>query len=221
MNGVFKNRKFWLVAVAVAVACGLFAGNYALSQEENISRGDHDVTLTNYYALRQYVQAIRIPIARMVRTYNLDGKSLSQIDFSYPDDESYGDKPELEIFNPEGGGVPPLTSQEFQHSFARFSKTPRIIFTLGNKVRNKGSEQSDLIAVIPDIHSEVCQKIQDESHKANMERTSDVVLSIGQNLNLIAFPSEADERDVVVLPYDEGCIKTPDGYYYYQVLVER
>lgn len=219
MNGVFKNRKFWLVAVAVAVACGLFAGNYSLSQEEKENRGDHEVKLISSATLTQYPAGIAIAIQRIFVRNNLTEKDLYKVGFSSPEEPSFGDKPEFEIFSPKGGQMTPFNPEYYTDA----GENPVFLYTLGNKVKGAMTEKTDFLAIFPHPFYEICKQVNRESLKDNTNEVS--IPKVDRDPNLLKFPQEPIGAEIVELPEGVkstfGCVEAPSGLYFYQVLLPR
>lgn len=215
MIGIFKSRKFWLVAAALVLmaASGPFVSNYAMSQEKDISYGDREATLFNPNMIVGYVGSIKIGILRIQKKLNLDEIPVEKLDFSVPGSPEYGDHPEFEIFNPAGGQILYVTDPASLEYWKTYAEEFRVFFSLGNKVPGLGTEKSELIAIVPHMKKPSCEMINEWM---KLKSIPDV-----ERINTTAYPADLLPSELAVLPDTQGCVKTPDGYYYYQVLVER
>jgi hypothetical protein len=82
-------------------------------------------------------------------------------------------------------------------------------------VLGSGTEKSDLVAIMPHVREDMCKRI----YKKSFSGSEIPILNVIPNLT--SHPQEVAENELVILPAQNGCIKTPNGYYYYNVLFER
>lgn len=210
-----KNAKLWTGGsiLLLSMVGGLWLFGIHL-QQPYVSH-DVDVTLVSPSALPQYFQSISIPCWRIIKKYNLEGDDILLLDFSYPNDASYGDKPQYEVFNPLSGDATPPT--QINDIYKKYADNPQIIFTLGNKVEGLGSDKAEIVAIMPRVHEDICESI----HKKQVQGATLEIPTASSAPNLTPYPTIVDRENIYTLPSRHGCIKTPSGFYYYRALIER
>ena len=112
------NKKnmfdFKLLRKTVLVACCLLL--VACKQEQSQGENAKKSNLINSGYLSMYAAGVRTSIARVfvrnglevqkIKNWDIDEKNFYKLDFSIEGQDTYGDNPEYEVFNPEGGGEP-------------------------------------------------------------------------------------------------------------------
>lgn len=165
--------------------------------------------------------SIHTTTIRIFQEHSLTAKDIYKLDFSLPGDPTYGDNPEFEVFNPDANNHPGLPP-EF---IARFTDDPDpagFVFTIANKIYGAGTDETDLIAVFPNVKPEICEDIRKIS---NLGRISEYTDS-EQQINLTAFPDIPAVPPTIILPFKyentaNGCIRTKGGLYYVHTLYLR
>ena len=211
---ILRNRKFWLsMAIILMVACGLFVSNKVVGQGEVGTGGSADVTLINPAMVIGYVNDIKMGILRIQKKLGMSSIPLEKLDFSWPGESEYGVEPEFEIFNQLGGQIQPVTDSRALQYWEDYTDNFRFVFTLGNKVKGLGSEQTELVAILPKMKKQPCELI---NHQLNENEIPGIL-----KINLMPHPQEVPEDEVVELRSQYGCVETSEGYFYYHVLLER
>lgn len=146
---------------------------------------------------------------------NLGEVPVEKLDFSIPGSPGYGDHPEFEIFNPAGGQSTYVTDPRSLEYWKTYMDEFQIIFSLENKIPGLGSGKSELLAIAPKIKKYSCELINKNS--------GNQIIPELKKIGLTPHPQELPDTELVILPegQKDGCVKTLDGYYYYQILVER
>ena len=204
MAGVFKNRKFWLVAVVAVVACGLFAGNYALSQETKRKNQDGPDVI-NYDTINNLhirTSALASRIREMMAKNEVSQENLSELNFSFLEQGN--------VFHFDKGKQ---LSDALADVLHKHSGEDSYIYTLGNRVKSLGTEKTELIAIAPKFKESSCKDFHDVLEKP--------ITIMDRSPNLASLEQSVMENEIVELPYSAGCVSTPEGIFYYQVLVKR
>ncbi len=200
--------------------CGLWflAGKQKVQAESRGGAKINDFIFTG--RIPGGAQNIAIGIARTMKKNNLSVGDIHRLDFSWPGEPKYGDDPMLEVYSIEGGQLTPprVTEKDLKSSWNKYySESNRYIITLGNRAKDTGSDKTELMAILPKVREISCELI----NRVNDQPIESVTIPKIEKLNLTPHPVEVPEEDVITLPSRYGCIDTPDGYYYYHVLLER
>ncbi len=220
LMGVGENMK---IIKSVMLACGLAIvasgallwGGSVMSQEEKKSQtGDVEVNLVSSGRITNITVGIDAAIKRINIKNNLAETPIEKLDFSLPGDVAYGENPTFELFNPEGGQLDPILDLRSLKGWEDYSDSPKYIFTFGNRTKENGTDKSELMVILPNVKEAPCLLI-------NKNREQSFIPELSVNINLVPHPQEVPENEIVTLPNEEGCIKTPSGFYYYAVLRKR
>ena len=236
MNSRHKNQKgnvLFLILIAVALFAAL---SYAVTQSSR-SGGDagRETNILNSAQLTQYPNQIRTAILRLV----IDGRSMTSLEFNDPSDF---ETPANSVFHPEGGGA---VYQEAPSDMMDDGNPGVWSYNLEFEVPEIGITDAaslagnDLIAFLPGIRLEVCQRL---NHQGGVTAAvSDAPPVIGSDLSgtsagdygvnmddAYSVPStgialDNSAEDFTGKPF--GCFENGtagDGtYVYYHVLYER
>lgn len=235
-----KGNVLFLILIAVALFAAL---SYAVTQSSR-SGGDsgRETTILNSAQLSQYPNALRTALLRQV----IDGTTITAVRFNKPASFSDLTSNRLGVFHPEGGGA---VYQDASADFMADGIEGEWFFNMEFEVTNIGITNpaslngNDLIAFLPGVTVDVCQRINLEAGITNTITAAPPVsadLSGGSagdyDINMITFttdytlPSTAIELDSaagdLLDGHPFGCFQNggsaPDNeYVFFQVLNER
>ena len=187
------------------------------------------------WGIQKRIKTYRNSLHKIMKQNNIGLDKLYMIDFSIPGDVDHGDNPMYEVFSKENWitnegewGHEPGSREDFfwtsdgYNSFW-FLYTDQeqvgVLATLGNRVKGAGTEETDLLVVIPSFTKRACLV----SVYNVMQRIDGVPKFVPriEKISTVPFPKEPEESEIVSLDTSYGCYETPDGYYYYELLLER
>lgn len=187
--------------------------------KEDASAGAKETKIIGAGVLPGAAQSIAIGIAR-IEAKQGGSVDISQLDFSWPGELGYNEDPHFNIYSPEGGQIIPISDPRVLSYWNDYTEYPRFIVTLGNRVKNVGTEKSELMAILPKA-TEIACKVTIAFAEENKIPSKDVVIPKTERINITPHPQEVLEEEIVALPSKYGCVETPDGFFYYHLLVER
>lgn len=198
-----------------------FENQNKIERGANPTRGE-DPTIRAMNTLTGVASFIHSQVLRTVSKNNLGDRNLHQLDFSMPRDPDFGDNPELEVFNLKDEGSHLPFSNDFFLMTTGNPDHSGFIFTLANRIAGLGTSQSDLIAVLPNVRSDLCSRISTNSKHLQQEVYIDDI----QNIDLTSFPAEPITPNTIVTPILKtdtggGCIRTNDGFHYIHAIFKR
>lgn len=85
-------------------------------------------------------------------------------------------------------------------------KSPKLIPTIANRVKGAATDETDLIIVLAGVNNEACKASGLESQGS---------------IDMTPYPDLPSQPAKTELPGDKGCIKTPNGNYFYKLLRAR
>ncbi len=151
----------------------------------------------------------------LIHKKNSDDREISEkIDFERSSEGVKSDK-RFNVFSLEGGDVSYLDSEIIN----QIAPNSDFIFTKGNRVKKAGTELPEVLIVLPGVREKTCDYINER------RRRGDNVLSIPSEnvkINTDSYPDEVEKENIIELPFDPyGCLKTLEGNYFYQIIIEK
>jgi hypothetical protein len=217
------NVIFFILLGIVLIALVTAAVRSGGGEGENIDREQTAIAASQ---IRQYASELERGTAIILQS----GVSEADIRFAYPDAPSdYGDitvNPTRQVFDPKGGGVhyqkPPAGANGGETwEFYGQTHAPQV----GSPSR------SDLIAVLPDVAADICNKLNKMSgyNPATHPTDSGACVNSGASKRFgdatqyeDVSPNTMDENNFTVKPATEACVTCDDGkFYFYHVLIAR
>lgn len=192
---------------------------------------DRETLITNATRVKQYAQELERAVVFIIT----NGTSESDILFAHPDAPSdygnnYNVNPERQVFSPRGGGA------EYRTPPAGIQISPADWEFYGNtSPTDVGSAaRGDLIALLPDVTLEFCEKINemDGYDPVTPPDDSGTCINTGAAARFDGGTTYddattntfggANPMPAAVRPAMDGCIKCADGsYHYFHVLHAR
>jgi len=205
-----KGNALFLILIAVTLFAAL---SYAVTQS---GRGGSHVAsnesnLITSSQITQYPAGIRTGITRML----IRGASVSNLDFSSPQDAEYDSDPTNEVFHPSGGGV---VWQNVIPDTVTDIDNAEWVFTDDTTITYMATSEPDVVAMLTYVKEGVCAKINEsvtgDSSIPDANLSLSALVNGGQTL---------EGEDIDGQPF--LCISTSNGgdkiYVYYHVLVEQ
>ncbi|MAQ71511.1 MAG: hypothetical protein CL565_04875 [Alphaproteobacteria bacterium] len=193
---------------------------YALMQDD-VSSSDTSLEEMNvaYSQILQYQGELR----QAVQNIFDNGASETDIRFAHPsassDYGSIGNKPQFQVFSPEGGAAtyrtPPV---------AAGSVLPWLFSGRAN-MPGVGSQEMDLVAIIPDVSEKFCSYFNDKEGLSITPYPTDtgtclVPVVSGFRFNGVFAGNAVDKATFSKVPAPEACIHCEDnGKYYISVTI--
>jgi hypothetical protein len=205
-----QGNALFLILIAVILFAAL---SYAITQSNRSSGNAADETnLISSSTVTQYPSAIRTGITRML----LRGTGASDLVFNPPG--SYGGTLAYEVFHPSGGGVvyqntDPNTVNAVIPTGTH--NTQNWYFHKNVVVPNIGTTAADFVAVMVDVKTGICQKI-------NEQITGSTTIPVLTGITLANVKTGGNTYPATVDGQPFICAATSDGSnVYYHVLVEQ
>jgi hypothetical protein len=170
-----KGNVLFLILIAVALFAAL---SYAVTQSSR-SGGDagRETNLINSAVLTQFPAAVRTSVLRLV----IDGVGVERQQFNGPEVTGFDER--LAVFHPNGGGS---IFQQAPGDVMADGQPGDWTFNMEFEVTGLGSSTTgfagnDLIAFLPGITLDVCEKINDEGAINGIPITADIEASYDVN----------------------------------------
>lgn len=216
------NIIFFILIAIVMIGLVTAALRSGGLESANIDREDLSIKISQ---VRQNAGELE----RAVTLVMQNGISESAISFASPDAPSdygtYDANAAAEVFNPKGGG-------------ARYRRPPSGIndgsgweFYGSTVLPNVGSDQTDLVAVLPHVTKAFCDKVNAANGQTAQQPTDTgecVNGGAGKRfktgvLFITASPNTMDDATFTRKPATEACVECPAGatYNYYHLLMGR
>lgn len=216
---IFKSKKFRFVT------CGLWVTACCLAvvacKQEVADRGTDGGIISN--TLPSNVIVIRTALVRKI--INHKGKNeatvdeIRRYDLNLTDDPEYKNSKEWSVFE-EG-----KRSSEYNERFRSLLKSlsdEKYVMSLGNRIDGAGTDQPDLLFILPDIEENFCKALLRSVLNIKYNAVVDVPEHIS-GLNLSSYSKMVDYGAIVTIPENPspiGCLKSQGKFYYYQILYE-
>lgn len=187
---------------------------------------DREELAVNESRVRQYASELE----RATVFILTNGYSEEDIRFAHPDASAeYGDintNPELQIFHPRGGGA------EYRPAPSGINDGSAWEFYGHSSLPQVGTSKADLIAVLPNVTEQFCDKInvtngysgQPSDTGAGQDNClfSSPAMRFDDGTQYSLAPNTTDEASFSVKPAMQGCVScTAGGYHFFHVLHVR
>jgi hypothetical protein len=219
-----SGNIFFFVLLAI-VLIGLVTA--ALRQGSNDASIDNENLTVKTSQVRQYAAELERGVSFVLQN------NISEVDirFAHPDASSdYGSiatDPTHQVFDKTGGGV------EYRAAPSGINDGSAWEFYGANALPQVGSDSAELIAVLPNVTTAFCAKINDQvGYTAQPTDTggaqtnclySGTTVRFGDTTQFVGVPNTVNAATFSVKPSVEGCVScVADGkLHYYRVLMAR
>lgn len=188
---------------------------------------DKENLLISASSVRQYASELERAVSFILR----NNYSEVEIRFAHPDAPSeYGDitsTPGRQVFDKDGGGA------EYRAPSSLISGASSWEFYGHTRLPEVGSDRADLIAVLPDVTVDFCERINkmngyDAGTQPN-DPTGDCIhsgsayrFSSASLFTASGSANQVDEATFTVKPSQQGCVQCPGpAYHFFHVLLAR
>lgn len=220
-----SGNVFFFILLAVMLV-GLVTA--ALRSGDEGSNIDRETLVITASQVRQYASELERGVAFIMR----DGASESEIRFAHDSGGDYGnvaDTPTRQVFAESGGGV------EYRDPPAGISSAAQWEFYGHTHLPDVGTPAPELIAVLPHVTKEFCEKINEmdsyDPATQPTDNTGDCLNAVDDNPALRFTSSNqfstggsidtTDEASFTVKPSMQGCVQCGSDYHFFHVLMAR
>ncbi len=148
-------------------------------------------------------------------------EDIKKLDFVRADEAGFGSNPRWEVFNEYNGGE--KINKKYHSIIQQSSKIGKYQFTFSNRIDGLGTEQSELLAILPNVNKKVCEGIIRKIYGIpDPTVVMDIPISRAPNI------SSQNDEEIISLPairlkawkneFISGCFQADNIYYYYDVL---
>ena len=206
------GNALFLILIAVVLFAAL---SYAITQSNRSSgNASNETNSVSGSTITQYPSAIRTGITRMF----LRGLTTTDLLFNTPAEAGYASNITKQVFHPSGGGVVyenvdpntvnaviPVATHPSQNWY----------FMTNTNVPQVGTTAADVVAVLVDLKTGICQQINNQITGATTIPTLTGITLAALEADGTTFPATVNGQPFL-------CAQTSDGKnVYYHVLVEQ
>lgn len=228
-----ESGNIIFIVLGAIILLGFLTAAIQMSSRPEGSNIDGETLTVRASQVRQYAVELEQAVAYIMR----GGASEEDIRFAHPDAAAgYGaitDEPEHQVFDRRGGGA------TYREPPAGINDGSAWEFYGGTHLPDAGSDKAELIAVLPDVTKDFCDKIndmngydaqpEDKGSSATSSGTAGGCLQMGAAGRFSAAQkffgtaNTTDESTFSVKPSLEACVLcAADGkYHFYHVLMVR
>lgn len=226
-NNIYKNESgnviFFILLGVILLGLVTAAIRNSGTQGANI---DKETLILYASRVRSYATELERAVAMILQ----DGVSEVDVRFAHGDAAAdYGDindSPEHQVFHREGGGA------KYRAAPDRVNNGSAWEFYGNSSLPDVGTDRADLIAVLPNVTTAFCDKINDIiGYNTTPEDTGGGATDCLYSGNTVRFnssnlyassPNTADEGTFSIKPSTQGCVKCADNSrHFFHVLLAR
>jgi len=184
--------------------------------------------------IMQYPGGLRTAVIRMT----LSGIAPQEISFDPPDSPEIEINPQQQIFHRSGGGAKYVRSvSDFYNSsvckdsVGPYNKGLKWAFNWNHNLKVKGTDEADLIAILPDVTYSICNEIAQKAGYAGLPKPQTFWQKLKKEpveydyipaIDAIPYLDRSKASKIIPLANDGkivGCYRAPDNLYYFVGLI--